>query len=239
MGWRRTRVAAWGDTMTALALPGFDTTAPAGPRCRMCARPAHWSPSKQRFEIYCTSRACTNRERICQSCAQPFNFGVDGAGTKYCAGCRSAGGNAGTGRSVVPACCAWCGADNPATYRKRPVRSWPYVCARCLNPIKHVVNRLKAHHVSHERVRRLVADPGCEICGTNLLARFKEGRHGQLKALLVVDHDHTCCPAGSHSCGRCIRGLICRGCNSAAGMLLDDPDRAVALAKYLRRVAHG
>lgn len=32
------------------------------------------------------------------------------------------------------------------------------------------------------------------------------------KYKLSVDHDHDCCP-GPRSCGRCIRGLLCSGCN--------------------------
>lgn len=33
---------------------------------------------------------------------------------------------------------------------------------------------------------------------------------------LAVDHDHRCCP-GKITCGRCIRGLLCFGCNSLMG----------------------
>lgn len=50
-----------------------------------------------------------------------------------------------------------------------------------------------------------------------------------------IDHDHACCP-GIHSCGECIRGLICGGCNAALGYARDNPAILLALADYL--VAH-
>lgn len=49
-----------------------------------------------------------------------------------------------------------------------------------------------------------------------------------------VDHDHGCCP-GSTSCGECIRGVLCRGCNVSLGFLQDDRDRLYALILYLDR----
>jgi Recombination endonuclease VII len=49
---------------------------------------------------------------------------------------------------------------------------------------------------------------------------------------LVVDHDHDCCP-GPRSCGQCIRGLLCPGCNQAAGILDDSAVLAERVADYL------
>lgn len=61
----------------------------------------------------------------------------------------------------------------------------------------------------------------CEVCGTN-----KE---------LHVDHDHSCCP-GQSTCGKCVRGLLCRSCNLALGFLHEDPVRIMALAEYAAKV---
>lgn len=59
---------------------------------------------------------------------------------------------------------------------------------------------------------------GCDVCGS-----FEE---------LCVDHNHDCCP-GRFSCGSCVRGVLCQGCNKAEGYLNSDPDRTLALAAYL------
>lgn len=49
---------------------------------------------------------------------------------------------------------------------------------------------------------------------------------------LVVDHDHACC-AGSYTCGRCIRGLLCHRCNVAIGWFGDDREILLAAVEYL------
>lgn len=49
---------------------------------------------------------------------------------------------------------------------------------------------------------------------------------------LCVDHDHSCCP-GTHSCGKCIRGLLCRIHNAAIGAFDDDPDQLREAADYI------
>lgn len=49
-----------------------------------------------------------------------------------------------------------------------------------------------------------------------------------------VDHDHSCCES-SRSCGKCVRGLLCAGCNWALGNVEDSADALVGLVTYLRR----
>lgn len=51
--------------------------------------------------------------------------------------------------------------------------------------------------------------------------------------VLAVDHDHSCCPTPAKSCGSCVRGLLCKNCNSALGYLRDSPEAARAAAEYL------
>jgi Recombination endonuclease VII len=50
-----------------------------------------------------------------------------------------------------------------------------------------------------------------------------------------VDHDHGCCP-GKRTCGWCILGISCHGCNTGAGKFGDDEDR-MELAAARRRAA--
>ncbi|MFT9654943.1 endonuclease VII domain-containing protein [Mycobacteroides abscessus] len=51
---------------------------------------------------------------------------------------------------------------------------------------------------------------------------------------LSVDHDHSCCP-GKESCGECVRGLLCGGCNyKILGHLRDDVEALERAIEYLR-----
>jgi hypothetical protein len=83
------------------------------------------------------------------------------------------------------------------------------------------------YRLSLEAYKELLREQGgkCAICGSPSPADIRASR-------FHVDHDHTCCP-GRKSCGRCIRGLLCRGCNTALGNFGDDPERLIAAAAYL------
>ena len=69
----------------------------------------------------------------------------------------------------------------------------------------------------------------CAICGADSPGDVRIGR-------FHVDHDHACCP-GDKTCGKCVRGLLCRACNTALGNFGDDPDRLLAALSYL--LSHG
>lgn len=64
---------------------------------------------------------------------------------------------------------------------------------------------------------------GCAVCKTP-----DPGGRGTWH----IDHDHTCCP-GKRSCGACIRGILCSGCNIGLGHFGDDADRLMQAAAYL------
>lgn len=91
-------------------------------------------------------------------------------------------------------------------------------CTRCQALGKYGLNR-----ATYEALRARQGG-GCAICG----GQSTDGPS------LHVDHDHSCCP-GSRTCGKCIRGLLCNGCNIAIGYMRDDPARLRAAADYLDR----
>lgn len=77
--------------------------------------------------------------------------------------------------------------------------------------------------VTPEHVADLAAAQGgaCYLCGEPLDFTAPRQVH--------IDHDHACC-RGRRSCGTCVRGLACHMCNTAVGLLGEDPER-------MRRVA--
>lgn len=69
---------------------------------------------------------------------------------------------------------------------------------------------------------------GCAICGTE--TSLKGGKPIRFS----VDHDRSCCP-GDHSCGTCVRGLLCNHCNVGVGHLRDNVELLQSAIEYLKR----
>lgn len=81
---------------------------------------------------------------------------------------------------------------------------------------------IRSHGLTPEQHRQMVLDQEglCAVCG-----RYEH---------LVIDHDHRCCP-GLTSCGGCVRGLLCNGCNTALGLVKDNPETVARMLDYLVR----
>lgn len=106
--------------------------------------------------------------------------------------------------------------------RKIPVRPATYKGPRCYTHHHEEKKRVKA--ARHEkRTQKVYALPDGDY---DRLYAFQGGRCALCRVAtgasrkLSVDHDHACCP-GSTSCGECVRGLLCRPCNSLLGHARD------------------
>jgi hypothetical protein len=98
------------------------------------------------------------------------------------------------------------------------------VCDRC----RTARNRTKRHRITPQILEDISRRQGnlCPCCGVG----FKPGD------ATAIDHDHACCP-GETSCGRCIRGILHRKCNSGLGLFGDDWRRLRRASDYLRQWA--
>jgi hypothetical protein len=100
------------------------------------------------------------------------------------------------------------------------------------NPEMYYWVRVRSRYgIERAQFEKLLADQGgvCAICRTD----DPGGRYRQW----CVDHDHGCC-AGTKSCGKCVRGLLCCRCNLGLGSFLDDRDRLLRAVGYLDGMEH-
>jgi hypothetical protein len=117
--------------------------------------------------------------------------------------------------------CRWC---KEYLNKKEFGKSKTY-CKQCSNKVGHMQN-LKRYGLTAEQYIDMsnAQNNVCKICGNE----EKQNRR------LSVDHDHSCC-AGSNSCGKCIRGLLCAYCNKTLGMVKDDIQTLQKMIDYLRQ----
>lgn len=120
------------------------------------------------------------------------------------------------GRKLCPKCDTW---KPESMYHKNAARA-DGLCDRCVECVKydHVYRK---YGLTREAYDAILDEQGgvCAIC-------LEPGDTWH------VDHDHSCCP-GQKSCGNCVRGLLHLQCNTALGLLKDDPERLRRAASYL------
>ena len=108
-------------------------------------------------------------------------------------------------------------------------------CKRCNNKRVNAYNKVNKkpsrpayirHNLTIEKYESMLVDglAVCEICKVTEVDGVGK----------VIDHDHTCCPH-AHSCGECVRGILCNHCNQALGLFREDVDRLRAAVLYLSR----
>ena len=83
---------------------------------------------------------------------------------------------------------------------------------------------LRKFHTTKEWYETKLAeqDGHCALCSRK---REENGNR------LAIDHDHGCC-AKSGSCGKCLRGILCRRCNLRSGNLDELLSLGMVLAKH-------
>ena len=113
---------------------------------------------------------------------------------------------------------------------KRYVNSYCRTCVKAKESPSVVRDRRlrQRYGISSDQFNSmLIEQGGCAACGR----AESNGKYWH------VDHDHSCCPTDAKSCGKCVRGILCHGCNTALGNVGDSETTLIALIEYLRKGA--
>lgn len=98
----------------------------------------------------------------------------------------------------------------------------PNICATRAGLCKSHANWASKYPFSSlQAIQILNSGYSCDICDVPV-GRFD----------INVDHDHNCCSSQA-TCGRCVRGLLCRGCNRAIGSFSENPQTIAVAYRYL------
>ena len=114
--------------------------------------------------------------------------------------------------------------SNTITYVKPNGKSARH-CRAC-ERLNGKVQNIKRYGITMEQFESLLElqRGKCAIC---------KGKFWDEVSSPHIDHDHTCCNEQQKSCGKCIRGLLCRGCNQILGCAKDDIETLKAAMNYL------
>lgn len=208
-------------------------------QCRRCKRyhPVenfHSSKTGDGYQSYCkgcayqSTKATQERIRQCKrmgnmcDCRQCEKKFLQSAELKFCPGCDSVK----EFDSFYPymsdrraSYCMSCQRRSSNESRKSKLRNLTPEERREYNLGK----RLTKYNITLDQLLEMLDRQEWKcVCGTEL------DQHS-----CFIDHDHACCPGDKRSCGKCVRGLLDTTCNTALGLMKDNPDTALALANYL------
>jgi DNA-directed RNA polymerase subunit RPC12/RpoP len=135
--------------------------------------------------------------------------------------------------------CSRCGTEFPATLefflaRKRSTDGLTSRCRECHRKIVQSWRR-NHRHMKHGVDKRLLLEKQNWMCANPNCRKPIDITNG------VVDHDHRCCP-DRFSCGQCVRGMLCRSCNTTLGFSHDSSEILRGLAAYIeltRKLCYG
>lgn len=113
---------------------------------------------------------------------------------------------------------------------RNKITGFSYKCKECQKRYmgswqtedKLFVAYLRRHNLTPQEYEALLKDQEykCATC--------------ENRGKLTIDHDHSCC-ADKYSCGKCVRGLLCQGCNAALGCAGDNIGILYNLIEYLQK----
>lgn len=108
-------------------------------------------------------------------------------------------------------------------YKKNPDKYEKHKRYVSKNDAKYAEGRLSylRHGLSESRFEELRS----KFNGLCWICKKEEG--------VAIDHDHSCCP-GAHSCGKCVRGVLCISHNLMLGIAKDDLSILTSAIEYLK-----
>lgn len=154
---------------------------------------------------------------------------------------------------MVDKTCSKCGDTKPISNFYRNSHSPDGYRADCKGCLRHNVSELE--RAKHENVKVYMAQYGIENAHNLRDARLRRNYNISIeqymemfkaqggkcaicrkpsKVYLSVDHDHACCPGRANSCGKCVRGLLCSGCNKSLGNFHDSTEILERAIHYLK-----